>query len=48
MNQKTNHYEEPLCSAVEFEVGGVILTTSDLNSENFTLDEFKKLKDVEW
>ena len=22
MNQKTNHYEEPLCSAVEFEVGG--------------------------
>ena len=48
MNKKTNRYEEPLCSAVEFEVGGAILTTSDLNSENFTLDEFDKLKDVEW
>ena len=48
MINKINRYEEPLCSTVEFEVGGVILTTSDLNSENFTLDEFEKLKDVEW
>ena len=48
MNKKTNRYEGPLCSVVEFEVGGAILTTSDLNSENFTLDEFNDLKNVEW
>lgn len=48
MSNKANRYEQPQCSAVEFEVGGVILTTSDLNSENFTLDEFEELKNVEW
>ena len=48
MDKKTNRYLEPRCSVVEMEVDGTILSASDLSQENFTLDNYEKLKDVEW
>jgi hypothetical protein len=48
MSNKANRYEQPQCSAVEFEVGGVILSASNLSQENFTLDNYDKLTDVKW
>jgi len=48
MNKKTSRYLEPRCSVVEMEVDGTILSASDLSQENFTLDNYEGLKDVEW
>lgn len=48
MNKSLNHYEEPRCSSVEFEVGGAVLTSSGLDQDKFTLDQYDNLKDVEW
>lgn len=48
MDKKTNRYLEPRCSVVEMEVDGTILSASDLSQENFTLDNYQQLNDVQW